>query len=147
MSLELGGGWSPKNAKGVRGWSWKNSEMFLEWKTGYPLTSPPLLHAASSKHGRQGSGRPLSESAMEHQGVHCRTLGSCPGQLCPTLGPRSFPHTHTLPILLGIGVGLSWVSCPELILLCSVLLHPPSPVVVVGAPSDQEWGPLELGAA
>ena len=37
-SLELGGGWSPKNAEGVQGWSGKNSEMLLEWKTGDPLT-------------------------------------------------------------------------------------------------------------
>ena len=38
MSLELGGSRSPKNAEGVRGRSWKNSEMFLERKTGRPLT-------------------------------------------------------------------------------------------------------------
>ena len=38
VSLELGGGWSPKNAEGVRGQSWKNSEMFVEQKTGRPLT-------------------------------------------------------------------------------------------------------------
>ena len=37
MSLELRGGQSPKNAKGVRGQSWKNSEMFSEQKTGHPL--------------------------------------------------------------------------------------------------------------
>ena len=37
-SLELGGGQSPKDAKGVRGQSWKNSEMFSEQKTGHPLT-------------------------------------------------------------------------------------------------------------
>ena len=36
VSLELGGGWSLKNAKGVRGRSWKNSKMFLEWRTGHP---------------------------------------------------------------------------------------------------------------
>ena len=30
--LELGGGQSPKNAKGVQGQSWKNFEMALEWK-------------------------------------------------------------------------------------------------------------------
>ena len=34
----LEAGWSLKNAEGVRGQSWKNSEMFLEWKTGRPLT-------------------------------------------------------------------------------------------------------------
>ena len=39
-SLELGGGRSPKNAKGVQGQSWKNSETALEQKTGHPLTSP-----------------------------------------------------------------------------------------------------------
>ena len=39
MSLELRGGQSPKNAEGVRGRSWKNSEMFLERKTGHPLTN------------------------------------------------------------------------------------------------------------
>ena len=38
VSPELGGGQSPKNAKGVRGWSWKDSKMSLEWKTGRPLT-------------------------------------------------------------------------------------------------------------
>ena len=38
MSPELGGGRSLKNAKGVQGQSWKNSKMFLEWKTGRPLT-------------------------------------------------------------------------------------------------------------
>ena len=38
MSLELGGGWSLKNAKGVRGQSWKNSETASERKTGRPLT-------------------------------------------------------------------------------------------------------------
>ena len=37
-SLELGGGQSLKNAKGVRGWSWQNSETVSEWKTGYLLT-------------------------------------------------------------------------------------------------------------
>ena len=105
-SLELRGGQSPKDAEGVQGQSWKNSKTALEWKTGRPLTSPPLKHAASSKRRRQGSGKPLSEFTMEHQGAHCRTLGSCLGWLCLTLGPRSFPHTHALPILLGIGVGL-----------------------------------------
>ena len=39
VSPELGGSWSPKNAKGVQGWSWKDSEMSSEWKTGRPLTS------------------------------------------------------------------------------------------------------------
>ena len=39
MSPELGGGWSPKNAEGVQGLSWKNTEMLLGWKTGRPLTS------------------------------------------------------------------------------------------------------------
>ena len=46
MSLELGGGQSPKNAKGVQGQSWKdskNSEMPLEWKTGHPLTDIDLI--------------------------------------------------------------------------------------------------------
>ena len=38
VSLELGGGQSLKNAEGVQGWSWKNSEMFSEQKTGCPLT-------------------------------------------------------------------------------------------------------------
>ena len=38
VSLELGGSRSPKNAEGVQGQSWKNSEMFLEQKTGRPLT-------------------------------------------------------------------------------------------------------------
>ena len=38
MSLELGGGWSLKNAKGVQSQSWKDSEMFWEPKTGHPLT-------------------------------------------------------------------------------------------------------------
>ena len=42
VSPELGGSRSPRNAEGVRGRSWKNSEMFSEWKTGRPLTSPPL---------------------------------------------------------------------------------------------------------
>ena len=42
VSLELGGGRSPKNAKGVRGRSWKNSEMFSEQKTGRPLTQPQV---------------------------------------------------------------------------------------------------------
>ena len=37
-SLELGGGWSPKDAEGVRGRSWKNSKTALEQKTGRPLT-------------------------------------------------------------------------------------------------------------
>ena len=32
VSLELGGSQSPKNAKGIQGRSWKDSEMFLEWK-------------------------------------------------------------------------------------------------------------------
>ena len=40
MSLELGGGQSLMNAKGVRGQSWQNSETALEQKTGRPLTSP-----------------------------------------------------------------------------------------------------------
>ena len=39
VSLELGGGQRSKNAKGVQGWSWKNSEMLLEQKTGCPLTA------------------------------------------------------------------------------------------------------------
>ena len=56
----------------------------------------------------------------------------------------SYPYPSHL---LGIGVGLSWVSCPGLVPLCSVLLHTPSPVVVVDGPSDWEWGPPELGAA
>ena len=38
MSLGLGGGQSPKNAEGVQGQSWQNSETALEWKTGRPLT-------------------------------------------------------------------------------------------------------------
>ena len=38
VSPELRGSWSLKNAEGVQGWSWKNSKMFLEWKTGCPLT-------------------------------------------------------------------------------------------------------------
>ena len=38
MSLELRGGWSPKNAEGVQGQSWQNSKTALEWKTGHPLT-------------------------------------------------------------------------------------------------------------
>ena len=42
VSVELRGSWSLKDAKGVRGQSWKNLEMFLEWKTGCPLTSHPL---------------------------------------------------------------------------------------------------------
>ena len=32
VSPELGGGQSPKNAEGVQGWNWKNSEMLLEWR-------------------------------------------------------------------------------------------------------------------
>ena len=36
--LELGGGQSPKNAEGVSGQSWQNSEMALERKRGCPLT-------------------------------------------------------------------------------------------------------------
>ena len=35
---ELGGGQSPKNAKGVQDWSWKNSEMVSEQKRGHSLT-------------------------------------------------------------------------------------------------------------
>ena len=42
MSLELGGGQSPKSAEGVRGWSWQSSETASEWKTGHPLTAPVL---------------------------------------------------------------------------------------------------------
>ena len=38
VSPELGGGRSPKNAECICGWSWKDSEMFLERKTGCPLT-------------------------------------------------------------------------------------------------------------
>ena len=38
VSSELGGGQSPKNAEGVQGWSWQNSETALEQKTGRPLT-------------------------------------------------------------------------------------------------------------
>ena len=38
MSLELGGGQSLKNAKGVQGQSWQKSETALEQKTGCPLT-------------------------------------------------------------------------------------------------------------
>ena len=41
VSPELGGGRSPKNAKGVRGRSWKDSEMSSERKTSHPLTSTP----------------------------------------------------------------------------------------------------------
>ena len=37
-SLELGGGWSLRDAEGVRGQSWQNSETALEQKTGRPLT-------------------------------------------------------------------------------------------------------------
>ena len=43
-SLELGGSWSPKNAKGVQGQSWKNSKTALEQKTGCPLTLTPEEH-------------------------------------------------------------------------------------------------------
>ena len=39
VSPELEGGRSPKNAEGVRGRSWKDSEMSLERKTGRPLTT------------------------------------------------------------------------------------------------------------
>ena len=38
--LELGGGRSSKNAKGVRGQSQKNSKMASEQKRGCPLTLP-----------------------------------------------------------------------------------------------------------
>ena len=41
VSPELRGGQSPKNAEDVQGWSWKNSEMFSEQKTGHPLTLSP----------------------------------------------------------------------------------------------------------
>ena len=40
MSPELGGGWSPKNAEGIRGQSWENSEIASEWKRAHPLTDP-----------------------------------------------------------------------------------------------------------
>ena len=39
MSPELGGGRSLRNAKGVQGRSWQNSETALKQKTGHPLTS------------------------------------------------------------------------------------------------------------
>ena len=37
VSPELGGSWSPKNVEGIQGWSWKDSKMFSEQKTGCPL--------------------------------------------------------------------------------------------------------------
>ena len=40
VSPELRGSWSPKNAGGIRGRSWKDSEMSSEQKTGRPLTVP-----------------------------------------------------------------------------------------------------------
>ena len=43
MSLELGGGRSPKSAEGVQGQSWQSSEIALEQKTSRPLTVNPLL--------------------------------------------------------------------------------------------------------
>ena len=38
VSLELRGSRSLKNAEGIQGQSWKDSKMFLEQKTGRPLT-------------------------------------------------------------------------------------------------------------
>ena len=38
VSLELRGDWSPKNAEGVQGRSWKDSEVSSGQKTGRPLT-------------------------------------------------------------------------------------------------------------
>ena len=43
MSPELRGGRSPKNAEGIRGWSWQNSKTALEQKTGHPLIAS-LVH-------------------------------------------------------------------------------------------------------
>ena len=52
---------TPKNAKGVRGQSWKNSEMFLEQKTGRPLTGGS--HRWASNHTSQNPDLRLSTNS------------------------------------------------------------------------------------
>ena len=102
VSLELRGGWSPKNAEGVWGRSWKNSKMLLEQKTGCLLTSiAQILCTVVSNNQKDWSSKcPMVEFAI-NSSVNT-TTGYAPFKLNHGYMPQSGQHILTDTTFKGV---------------------------------------------